>query len=76
MHLESGDDVVILEGVVEDTVTDAEVGARIVEAWTAKYGRLHPEPATRGTFRLPPRSARAWSDASLEDGTRWRLADV
>jgi hypothetical protein len=76
VHLESGDDVVILEGVVEDTVTGAEVGARIVEAWTAKYGRLHPEPTTRGIFRLQPRSARAWSDASLEDGTRWRFADV
>ncbi len=76
VHLESGDDVVILEGVVEDTVTDAELGARIVEAWAAKYGRPLPGPATEGIFRLRPRSARAWSDASLEDGTRWRFADV
>ena len=73
VHLESGDDVVILEGVAEDVeaVTDADLAARIVAAWDAKYGRLHPEPAIQGIFRLRPRTARAWSSASLEDGTRF-----
>ncbi len=73
MHLESGDDVVIVEGVVEDVTTSPEVGARVVAAWRAKYRRLEPEPDTRGIFRLRPRTVRAWSTSSLEDGTRWRF---
>lgn len=44
VHLENADDVVILEGVVEDLLTDAEVGARVVEACSTKYGRLRPRP--------------------------------
>ena len=77
VHLESGDDVVIVEGVVEDVerVTDAGLVARIVEAWAAKYGRLVPDPSGQGIFRLRPRTARAWSNSSLEDGTRWRFTD-
>ncbi len=74
VHLESGDDVVILEGTVDDIVTDADLGARIVGAWDAKYGRLHPKPDTQVIFRFRPRTARAWSSASLVDGTRWTFA--
>jgi len=76
IHLESGEDVVILEGAAEEVTTDEETAAAIVRAWDGKYGRLHPEPATRGVFRLRPRAARAWSRASLEDGTRWRFGDA
>ena len=78
VHLESGDDVVIVEGIVEDVerVTDAALATRIVEAWTAKYGRLVPDPAGQGIFCLRPRTARAWSSSSLEDGTRWSFADA
>ena len=72
-HLESGEAVVIIEGVVEDLTTTPELAARIVVAWNAKYGRLAPEPDTRGIFRLRPRTARAWSTSSLSDGTRWRF---
>jgi hypothetical protein len=75
-HLESGDDVVILEGVGEEVVTDADLADRIVTAWAAKYGRLLPEPAESGMFRLRPHAARAWSTASLEDGTMWRFGDA
>src|SRR6185437_5009863 len=32
VHLESGDDVVILEGTVDDLKTSAELGARIIQA--------------------------------------------
>jgi hypothetical protein len=73
VHLESGEDVVILEGEIEDLTTDPALGSRIVEAWDAKYGRLTPDPAGQGIFRLRPRTARAWSSESLEDGTRWTL---
>jgi nitroimidazol reductase NimA-like FMN-containing flavoprotein (pyridoxamine 5'-phosphate oxidase superfamily) len=72
VHLESADAVVIVEGTVEDIVTDEEVGGRVMAAWDAKYGRLHPEPATDGILRLKPRSVRAWTDAvSFSDATRW-----
>lgn len=73
VHLESGDDVVILEGMVEDLTTDPELGSRIVDAWNTKYGRLHPDPAGSGILRLRPGTARAWSNESLGDGTRWRF---
>jgi hypothetical protein len=75
-HLESGDDVVVLEGVGEDVVTDTDLAARIVNAWAAKYGCLLPAPAESGMFRLRPRAARAWSTALLEDGTVWRFGDA
>src|SRR5579884_1968676 len=58
VHLESATDMVIQEGTVEDTVTDADLAARIVEAWNAKYGRLHPSPATSGIFCVRPTTVR------------------
>ena len=76
VHLESGEEVVILEGALEDLRTGVDLAARIVEAWDAKYGSLLPDPAGSGIFRLRPRTARAWSSSSLEDGTRWHFADV
>jgi hypothetical protein len=76
VHLESGEDVVVLEGVVEDveSITDGDLAASIVEAWDAKYGRLHPDPAADGVFRLRPRSVRAWSRFP-DDATRWTFDD-
>ena len=74
VHLESGDNTVIIEGDVEDLTTDAALGERVRSAWAAKYGRLVPEPAARGIFRLRPRHARAWSSEDLHDGTGWNFA--
>ncbi|MGH9174511.1 MAG: pyridoxamine 5'-phosphate oxidase family protein, partial [Vicinamibacterales bacterium] len=71
VNLENGSDVVILEGIVDDITTDAEVAAQIIAAWDTKYGELHPQPATRGVFRFRPRTGRGWSVDSLTDGTRW-----
>lgn len=73
VHLESGDDVVILEGTVDTLETSAELGTRIVAVWDAKYGRLHPNPAKYPIFRFTPRTARGWSTSSLADGTRWQF---
>lgn len=36
VHLESGDDVVIIEGVAEDLTTDSDLAGRIVSAWLDK----------------------------------------
>jgi hypothetical protein len=75
IHLESGSNAVILEGVVDEVVTEEMLGARIVDGWMRKYGRLEPKPAVSGMFRFRPHTARAWSTETLEDGTRWRFAD-
>ncbi|HEV2250026.1 MAG TPA: pyridoxamine 5'-phosphate oxidase family protein [Candidatus Limnocylindria bacterium] len=74
MHLESGDDTLIIEGRVEDLTTAVELGERVKAAWAEKYGRLVPEPSTRGIWRLRPRRARGWSAEDLRDGTGWRMA--
>jgi hypothetical protein len=71
VHLESGEDVVILEGKAEDTVPEPSTGTLIVEQWRRKYGRLVPDPA-RGIYRFSPHIARAWT-AFPEDATRWRF---
>jgi nitroimidazol reductase NimA-like FMN-containing flavoprotein (pyridoxamine 5'-phosphate oxidase superfamily) len=76
-HLESGDEVVIVEGAAEDVVTDAELGERIIAAWDAKYGRLAPKPASDGICRIRPRTVRAWTDTeSFADAARWTWADA
>jgi hypothetical protein len=76
VHLESAEDVVILEGRVEDLpAVEGYLAERIVDAWDAKYGRLHPDPAGRGIFRVTPLRARGWSASSLQDGTRWEFRD-
>jgi hypothetical protein len=81
VHLESGEDVVILEGTVEDLAnTDAELGARVAAAYSATYGLalddpILPQPATRGIFRLRPRLALAWASFP-KDVTRWRFDGV
>jgi general stress protein 26 len=73
VHLESGADVVILDGIVEDITTDEALGQRIIAAWMAKYGKLHPDPSGSGMFRMRPRVGRGWSTESLKDGARWRF---
>jgi len=76
VHLESGADVVILEGTVEDVVPEPEVAARIVAAYVAKYGSDAPIPeAANGMYRLRLRSARAWSSFP-DDATRWGFSNV
>jgi hypothetical protein len=71
IHLESGDEVVIVEGIVDDVVTDQALAEQIIGQWQAKYGRLLPEPAG-GMYRLTPRAARAWSRFP-DDATKWEF---
>ena len=74
VHLESAEHVVIVEGTAEDVErTDADLGARITSAWQDKYGRLVPDAAANGIFRLTPARARAWSE-NLTDATVWELS--
>jgi hypothetical protein len=79
VHLESGDEVVILEGTVE-RVTDVEEGHRFAAAYNPKYhGELTEPPGA--LFVVRPRVAFGWvSDPTGLDGpgaifastgTRW-----
>ncbi len=64
-HPESGEDVVIIEGVAEE-VTDPPLQERIDDAYEAKYGIRHGTPV----WALRPRVVHAWSRFP-EDATRW-----
>jgi hypothetical protein len=73
-HLESGDDVVVLEGVAEE-VADAALLARYVEAYDAKYQfRLDTSDAATVTYALRPRVAFTWLERDFTGSAlRWRL---
>ena len=73
IHLESGDDVVILEGEVERTWSDA-----ILDAYVAKYSmaadELGFERSPEGMFRLAPDRVQAWLEGEfLASGVRFRF---
>lgn len=71
-HLESGDEVVILDGFVEDVpaIEDAGLARAIVDQWTQKYGRLVPDPVNDGMYCLRVSRARAWTEFPA-DATTW-----
>ena len=76
VHLESGDDCVILEGVVEEE-SDPGLRRRVGEAYAAKYG-IDALGGTDGdgppVHVLRPRVALAWLESSFpQTATRWRF---
>ena len=80
VHLESGDEVVILEGVVE-VVVERMVLGRLYQLYGAKYAiALGPQtPDDPGdypyTLRLRPQRALAWLESDFPGtATRWRFA--
>jgi nitroimidazol reductase NimA-like FMN-containing flavoprotein (pyridoxamine 5'-phosphate oxidase superfamily) len=79
VHLESGDEVVILEGEVRDaTKPDRALAERLAEAFTAKYAATHnyrpgPDQWDRGgLWTLRPTVAFGWSEFPAT-ATRWRF---
>lgn len=73
IHLESGDDVVMLEGTAEPIANPAAAWfARYADAFAAKYD-YRPEEASG--YVLRPRVAYAWSSFPA-DATRWRLDEA
>ncbi|HVE92203.1 MAG TPA: pyridoxamine 5'-phosphate oxidase family protein [Actinomycetota bacterium] len=70
VHLESGDDVVVLEGSV-DRITEAShpMMSRIDDAYEAKYEMRHGPPI----WVLRPTVAFAWTKFP-DDMTRWVLS--
>ena len=74
IHLESGDDVVIVEGTAERVTDEAEL-RRIGEIYTAKYDfTFDPTgPGDYPVFRVRPRVAYAWLERDFP-GTATRYA--
>jgi hypothetical protein len=78
VHLESGDDVVIVEGIVEQVTPapDSELAGTLAAAYAAKYAPDYQPPADSwkdgGLYRVRPTVAFAWTSFP-EDTTRWRF---
>ena len=78
VHLESGDDVVILEGVIELTDDPSEVKP-VMAAYAKKYAMPEAdlEALSGAWYRLQPRRAFAWLESSFPDtATRFRFEDI
>lgn len=72
VHLESGDDVVILEGTAVE-VRDPAMFRKIDKAYRAKYQTpLHPDAVL---YCVRPRVALAWTEKGfIKDATRWEFS--
>lgn len=76
VHLESGDDTVILEGVTT-IATDADELQKMATAYGAKYAGMSSSAADYpGTFVLQPSKVLAWLEKDFpRTATRWRFTD-
>lgn len=75
VHLESADDVVILEGEVEE-VRDRDPFDSVDAAYRAKYGMGVSEAGDDGAvwYVVRPRKAHAWLENDFPNtATRWRF---
>jgi hypothetical protein len=76
VHLESGDEVVILEGVVEQ-LRDSTLFARFVATYDEKY-HVRPDAIQSAVvYGLRPRTAYAWREQDFTDSaTRWSVSST
>ena len=79
LHIERGEDVVIVEGVAEEvTGPDEALAARVVDGFARKYEPSHgyrPDPsgwAEGGLYAVRPRTVLGWG-AFPTTATRWRF---
>lgn len=75
IHLESGDEVVILEGRVEES-EDMALLTRVAAAYAAKYPPFTPEPSDPNAiwYVLKPQVVFAWLEVDYpKTATRWRF---
>lgn len=72
IHLESGDDVVVIEGEVERP-RDSDALARFVEEYDRKYGyRMELTSENHGIYLVRPRVANTWAEKDFpRTATRW-----
>ena len=76
VHVESGDECVILEGVAEHLLDPAEqLFDRIADAYADKYPGFRPDrPTGGGWFALRPQVVFAWRERDYPgSATRWRF---
>ena len=77
VHLESGDEAVILEGEAVPVVNmDRTLFDRTADAYEQKYGGFRPEypEVPGGTFTVRPRVAFGWLEQDfVRSATRWRF---
>ena len=74
VHLESGDEVVILEGVAEE-LTDTERLGQFADAYDAKY-RFRPDIHDQAnvTYVVRPQVVFGWLEKDFPGGaTRWKF---
>ena len=70
VHLESGDETVILEGQVEEA-RDRDARVRFADAYEPKYD-FRPDPDDEGVYVLRPRVAHTWRESDFpRSATRW-----
>ncbi len=74
VHLESGDEVCVLEGAVRKLVV-AELPASFVDDYDTKYDiRLELSDETFGLYALAPRVVLTWTEADFPTtATRWKF---
>jgi Pyridoxamine 5'-phosphate oxidase len=72
VHLESGDEVVILEGIAE-RITDPGTLNHFADAYEAKFDfRPDPSDADSGVYRVNIQTAFAWTEQDFpNNSTRW-----
>ena len=82
VHLESGDEVVVLEGVMTE-VTDAAAIHRFEDAFNPKYGfegnsgELDMAEMGAVMYCLTPRVAFGWTEANFpQNATRWVFGEA
>jgi PPOX class probable F420-dependent enzyme len=75
VHLESGDEVVILEGEIEE-VHDQPILDRFTDAYDVKYQfRPNTTDPTQLVYRLRPHTAFTWSEKDYpQSALRWDFA--
>ncbi len=72
MHLESGDNVVILEGVAAAVTSGSAPGA-VLSRYAQKYDMAEEEMAEGDWYRFAPSVAFTWTERDfLRTATRWR----
>lgn len=74
VHLESGDEAVIVEGRIEE-IADHSSLERVAEPYAAKYGMRPPLEAPGNVlYALRPRRVLAWRESDFpKSATRWRF---
>ena len=79
-HVESSDDVVIVEGLAEAIDRpDPELEARLIEAFATKYASYDYvyDPANwrdGGLYLVRPTKVMAWGRFDIQDATRWTFS--